>query len=450
MPDLQQQQQQQPIEAIMANALRRISYPDYKASEDFPLWLNGYREKVCLAFGFNQNQQDEVNAEVIKSISGKLTSGTALDTYNRLSPNTKDDYERLIETLTNEFLDPQEKDRFNENFGYNKRKKGQSLKDFMQEIIKDQNRYSSMPEYVTINNTRVKNATKIKDGIRRFRKGIRNRKGQKDRGQQEHMRYNLHKDEDLTWENALEVACRWEAAHDVATSSSSDSESSSSEDQLEVVEAKKNKKKEKKKGKSKKKSSSIATVEEVGAIATLVDKVETNAREIKGVKSEQERLAANVTTWKNETSSTLNEILQAVKQPQLPQQQRYGSMPSQQYQNGNNFGNRNFQRPSNFTWKGRMNQNQQTGFRYNRSTPTQFQRPLQPSAPSTSAATPASNAVASVEEVDPAAQLLNGDGEEAAATVTIPMEQFFELAQRAGQEVDESDIVASLAELNFG
>ena len=28
------------------------------------------------------------------------------------------------------------------------------------------------------------------------------------------MRYNLHQEQDLTWENALSVARRWEAAHD--------------------------------------------------------------------------------------------------------------------------------------------------------------------------------------------------------------------------------------------
>ena len=73
------------IEAAMANALRRISYPDYKPKEDFPLWLQGFREKVRTAFGLNQTQNDEVNAEVLKAISGKLACGTALDTYNRLS-----------------------------------------------------------------------------------------------------------------------------------------------------------------------------------------------------------------------------------------------------------------------------------------------------------------------------------------------------------------------------
>ena len=309
----------------------------------------------------------------------------------------------------------------------------------MQEIIKDQIRYSGMPEYVTVGEAQVKNVTKVKDGIRRFRKGIRNRKGQKDKGQQEHMRYNLHKDEDLTWENALEVACRWEAAHDVASNSSSSSSSGgSSEDEMEAIENKKKGRKDKKRGKPKRKDVAAA-VEEV---ASLADKVETNAREIKGVKSEQERLTANVTSWKEETSSTLNEILHAVKQ-----NQRQPAF-NQYQQSAPGYGNRNFQRPTNFTWKGRVNQNQQTGFRYNRSTPTSFPRQVQTQQQPASTAAPTPTPVASLDEVDPVAQPLGEGGEP--MTVTIPMEQFFDLAHQAGQDVDEADIVASVSQLNFG
>ena len=103
------------LEAVMAIALRRISYPDYRPKEDFPLWLQGFREKVRTAFGFNQTQNNEVNAEVLKAISGKLACGTALDTYNRLSEVDKAGYDQMVRKLTEEFLDPQEKDRFNES-----------------------------------------------------------------------------------------------------------------------------------------------------------------------------------------------------------------------------------------------------------------------------------------------------------------------------------------------
>ena len=60
-----------------------------------------------------------------------------------------------------------------------------------------------MPDFITVGNNQVPNQAKIVDGIRRFRKGMRNRLGEKDKSQQEHLRYNLHKDADLTWDHAL-------------------------------------------------------------------------------------------------------------------------------------------------------------------------------------------------------------------------------------------------------
>ena len=59
------------------------NYPDFKPKEDFTLWMSGYREKVRSANGFTAAQNDEVDAEVVRSISSKLQSGTALDTYYR-------------------------------------------------------------------------------------------------------------------------------------------------------------------------------------------------------------------------------------------------------------------------------------------------------------------------------------------------------------------------------
>ena len=217
------------MEQAMANAFRRqaknVIYADYKPKEDFTLWLSGYREKIRNAFGLNTAQDAEVNAEVIRSISGKLQCGTALDTYNRLAQEVKVDYDLLIRKLTEEFIDPQDKRRFTEDFTYNKRKKGQSLKDYMQEIIKDQNRYSGMQDRIQVGQDQVPNVAKIKDGIRRFKCGIRNRKGKIDSSQRKHLRYSLLNDDDLTWENALEIACRWEVANDAGSSDSDDDSS---------------------------------------------------------------------------------------------------------------------------------------------------------------------------------------------------------------------------------
>ena len=60
----------------------------------------------------------------------------------RLTAAEKADYDTLVKRLTEEFTDNHERRLFNENMEYNKRKKGQKLKDFMQDIKKDMNRYS--------------------------------------------------------------------------------------------------------------------------------------------------------------------------------------------------------------------------------------------------------------------------------------------------------------------
>ena len=114
---------------------------------------------------------------MVRSLSGKLQSGTALDAYNRLPVATQTDYTILSEALIDKFIDPQEKSRFLEDFEFNKRKKGQSLKDFMQEIIKDQGRYAKMRDTIGVGVAAVPNQEKVRDGIRRFKRGIRNRKG---------------------------------------------------------------------------------------------------------------------------------------------------------------------------------------------------------------------------------------------------------------------------------
>ena len=166
-----------------------------------------------------------------------------------------------------------------EDFAYNKRQKGQSLKDFMQGIIKDQGRYSRMRDTVGIGAAAVPNQEKIRDGIRRFKKGIRNREGKADKDQARHLRYDLLKEEDLNWTTALDIASRWEAANDYEEDKRSSS-SSSDEDTLDAVEC------DRKKTKPKLLETEkviINAVEEVGTVAALVDKVETNARDIKGV-----------------------------------------------------------------------------------------------------------------------------------------------------------------------
>ena len=75
-------------------------------------------------------------------------------------------------------------------------------------------------------------------------------KGEKDNDLQNHMKYNLYKEEDKTWENAYLVACRWEAAHDQPSSSESETDD---EDDVKVADP----------------ASTVATVTSVAPVASV-------------------------------------------------------------------------------------------------------------------------------------------------------------------------------------
>ena len=301
----------------MANAFRRqaenVRYPDYDPKEDFSLWLAGYRAKVKNAYGYTVDEADDFDAEIVRSLPGKLKPGSALETYERLPVATKEDYTLLTEALASEFVDPQQKARFLENFAYNKRKKGQSLKEFMQEIIKDQNRYSGMRDTVGDGAAAIPNIEKIRDGIRRFKKGIRNRDGKVDADQARHLRYNLLRDEDLNWENALEVASRWEAANDFEDGVCHSSSSSDSDDAVEKERCEKEKKFPGSSTKDKKTSAGVNLVDDSDCLTALAKKVEANAKDIQELRSGQEQMAGSMSAWKNEMDETLDQIFSSLQ-----------------------------------------------------------------------------------------------------------------------------------------
>ena len=115
--------------AAISAQRRHIIYPEYKPEDDFALWLSGYVARIQSAYGFKLDEKEKLDEEVVRSIAGKLSVGSALDAYNRLSYDEKIDYDTLIARLTEEFTDPRAKKKFNALMHYNLRKKGQSLKD---------------------------------------------------------------------------------------------------------------------------------------------------------------------------------------------------------------------------------------------------------------------------------------------------------------------------------
>ena len=113
---------------------------------------------------------DKVKNKVVRSIDGKLKVGEALDAYTRLTPIEQQDYEVLVNKLTQEFVDPIQKRKFSSNFDYNKRKEGQKIKAFMMEMKHDMDRYSELPAYIGTGNNRTPNGQKTQ-GVRRFLAG---------------------------------------------------------------------------------------------------------------------------------------------------------------------------------------------------------------------------------------------------------------------------------------
>jgi len=426
----------------------RVVYADYKVKNDFTVWLKGFREKIRMTFHYTAAQDAEVDAEVVRSISGKLESGPALDAYERLDAATKLDYELLVSKLTEEYLDPQERRKFIENFSYNKRKKNQSIKEFRQEIIKDMNRYSGAPE----------GRTKEKEAVRRFKNGMRDEKGKKSGSLKTHMKFHLHNDDDLTWAKAVDAASRWEASNSKADESESSS-SSSSEEEVKIEAMKeKARRKAKRKGKT-----ILATVGEDDEVATLADQVKANTMDVKGVKTELERTNTELKNFKGETNTNFSSLFQEMKsefardretreqekrQPQQQQQSQQQSQPKFSFRNFNQNQNQrqgsnirpqqqqSFQqgRPQNYTWKGRFNQTQQTGFGLKKSSPTTFPKP-----------TASNAATAAVEEEETVAENLNDNGE----TVTMSAEDFRKLTLQASYDVEEDEVVAACEEINF-
>ena len=289
------------VATAMAAAIRdqpkQVRYPDYRPTEDFTLWLSGYRARVMSAYGFKPTETTKIEDEIIRSISGKLAVGAALDAYDRLETDDKNSYAKLINKLTEEFLDPHEKRKFNADFGYNTRHKGQSIKEFMQEVKKDMTRYSRLPETVVMVGGGVtKNPAREAEGVRRFMEGMRDDKGEMDDDLADHLDYHLMEDTELTWNNAIKVASRWEMARtrrgyknakpkrsskskrDAMGDSDDEDKSSDSDEDVKAANGKG------KKGKKKEKKS--------GFVSALADRVHENRMKIEGLETTQERMLA--------------------------------------------------------------------------------------------------------------------------------------------------------------
>ena len=210
----------QAIENAVSEALKErrltVHHREYKTSEDFPTWLRSYIAKCRETYGLKRTPEDEtkLKEEIIISIPGKLASGAALNTYERLEDAEQSHYDLLIKRLTEEFSDPQAKRRFNARLNYNTRKEGQSIKEFAEEIKIDMNRYSTL-QVTVLNAGRVEipNPDREQEEVRRFIEGMRDHKGNQDLDFKRHLEYHLQDQTELNWNNAIKVASRYEIVH---------------------------------------------------------------------------------------------------------------------------------------------------------------------------------------------------------------------------------------------
>ena len=254
------------------------AYPEYNATEDFLLWLSGYEARVHSSYGYQLGDCRSVQEKVVDTIAGKLAVGFALNTYNDLPEEVKQDYISLVARLNEEFLDPRAKKKFNKSLKFNKRKKGEPLKDFMQSIIQDLKRYSDIPVTIlTRQGTTIPNPDRESNGVRRFIEGIRDFEGKKDADFKRHLEYHIQNADEMTWANVMDVATRYETIED---DSSSDSDVGTS------------------------KRPELLMVENKDDLATLVEQVNENRDRIIQLEESQQQLL--------DGQEAINETLQEI------------------------------------------------------------------------------------------------------------------------------------------
>ena len=148
----------------------------------------------------------------------------------------------------------------------------------MQDIKKDMGRYSYVqPTTLDAAGEIVPNPERETQGVRRFIEGIRNEKGQIDEDFKHHLEYHLQDKNEMTWDNAIKVASRYESIIDP-----SDEESGNNSDDSDADG-------EAKAAKTTKKKKSVRSKVTISALA---DQVYENEDRISSIESALERMAA--------------------------------------------------------------------------------------------------------------------------------------------------------------
>ena len=140
------------------------------------------------------------------------------------------------------------------------------------------------PTIIDATRNAVPNPERETQGVRRFIEGMRDEKGRIDEDFKRHLEYHLQDETEMTWENAIKVASRYESAADA-----SEAEDGSSDDDSGEADADKNKK------------SGGGKV----TISALSDQDYENQERISAIESALERMAAAQET----TNAMLQEMM---------------------------------------------------------------------------------------------------------------------------------------------
>ena len=443
------------VKTALKQQRRTVVHREYKTSEDFSEWLRSYRARCSDTHGFKKANEKELQAEILLSISGKLSSGAALNTYDRLTDNKKESYDLLVQRLTEEFSDPQAKRRFNAKLDFNTRKKGQSIKEFVEDIKRDVGRYSTLTSHVTsaVRGV-VENPDRENDGVRRFIEGMRDKNGDIDLDFKRHLEYHLQEQTELKWANAIKVASRYETVYEApvaATESNSEATEVDNDDEscgeVKAIES---------------------TTGKKTVLASLADKVHENQMRLTKVETAQERMSKA----QEQTAGSLVQIHTKLdlalgqqqynpylQQQQLQQQQLLQPAQQRQRTQFQPRGAAGFQaRPANATWLGRLAQHRQGNYGYQRRTPANYpQRAVAPAAAPAPAAAAAPVAVAqgAAQAAMEAYDANDVTTEELGATayvegeIPVPVSDLMTLINRAGFDQPEDYAAAAIDDLNF-
>ena len=291
---------------LMRVSLYQNDHKQYKVGKDFDDWILSFRQSVAVSM--NGPTEKEVDMEVLRVLPSKMTGGPALEAYTRIPKDDLKDYDKVVEFLRNEFTDPAERTKFEENLAYVTRKKRQKIEDFVEAVKKSQRKY-----HVSSLKGKEKERQDEIDGVRRFIAGIRDKKGSKSKDLVSKLKFYLHDLESMTWVKAIDVVRRWEATCDDSSSEES-GDDSTEESSIEESSISDTEKGAKMSGNvSKAKSAAKMGFKDESIVASLTEQVEANTVAIESLQAATQDLSDQLSSFIDDTNNKFDMILSEIR-----------------------------------------------------------------------------------------------------------------------------------------